>query len=152
MFLAPFMHESAAVVAIISQMITPAIFILATGNLIGGGIARIARVVDRSRVLVDRLPSEKDSEDYRSAKRVLESYKRRTIALEYSLTAYYSAVGFFVAASLFVALSAFARLLVAVPTALTVIGALLVFAGSMSALIEIRIATGHIRNDIDREL
>ena len=152
MFLAPFLHESAAVVAIISQMITPAIFILATGNLIGGGMTRLGRVVDRARALVPQLPQDKTTQAYAQARIILESYKRRSSALEAALTAYYAAVGLFVAASLFVAISAFATALVGVPTILTVIGALLVFAGAMSSLAEIRIATGHVRKEIDLEL
>lgn len=153
MFLAPFMHDSAAVVAVISQMITPAIFILAAGNLINGSITRVARVVDRTRTLFKALPPEEaDPAAYKAAMVQLTGYRRRARALESSLTAYYVAVGLFVAASLFVAISVFAPFLIAVPTVLSVAGAVSVFAGAMYSLMEIRIATNGLRREIDEEL
>ena len=152
-FLTPYLHESQAAVAIISQMITPAIFILATGNLINVNVSRLGRIVDRTRLLLSQLPDARQNPgDYAKISNTLKTYRRRSAALEYGLTAYYIAVACFVLASLFVALSVLEPHLVALPTILSVIGALFVLLGSGGALCEIRIATGLLRKEIDEEL
>ena len=40
--------------AIVSAMITPAILILAAGSLVSSTLVRLGRIVDQTRVLVDR--------------------------------------------------------------------------------------------------
>ena len=153
MFLTPYLHESSAAVAIISQMITPAIFILATGNLINVNVSRLGRITDRTRMLLAQVPqAAEDPAGHAGASATLRTYSQRATVLEYGLTAYYIAVACFVLASLFVAVSVFAPHLVALPTILSVIGALFVLLGSGGALIEIRIATGRLRRDIEEEL
>ena len=147
------MNQTASTVAIIAQMITPAIFILACGNLLGSTTNRVARVFDRSRSLIEEARGHTaQSSEHEFIRQELEIYKKRAYALEYAMTFFYAAIGFFVAASLFVAISVAVPELVWLPTALTVIGALLVLAGSIASLIEVRLATGVVRALIDRSL
>ncbi len=147
------LHQTASAVAIIAQMITPAIFILACGNLLASTVSRVARVFDRSRVLIDEARTHTaHSTEHVFLRAELEIYKRRAYALEYAMTLYYTAIGFFVAASLFVAISVIAPVVAWLPTALTVVGALLVLGGSIASLIEVRLATGAVRSLIDRSL
>lgn len=48
-------HVQSPALAIISAMITPAILILASGNLVNSTLTRLGRIVDRTRALIDRL-------------------------------------------------------------------------------------------------
>ncbi|MDE2480898.1 MAG: DUF2721 domain-containing protein [bacterium] len=147
------MQQTGSVVAIIAQMITPAIFILACGNLVASTMSRVARVVDRSRLLLDESHAHTEhSEAHTFITTELDVYKRRAVLLENALTLYYSAIGTFVLASLFVALSALIAAVLWVPTALTVFGAVLVLFGALASLREVRLATGTTRKLIDRAL
>ncbi len=131
--------HAGGVVAIISQMITPAIFILACGNLVGSGIARLVRVVDRVREMASKL-SVAD----------LASFKRRAIYLERALIAYYGAIALFVVSSLLIALTVAYPTILFVPTITTILGAFSVLYGAMNSLLEVRIAAGMLRQEIER--
>jgi hypothetical protein len=149
------MNQSAAVVAVISQMITPAIFILAVGNLINGALTQVARAVDRVRALLEQAAACKGADEalYQRTLELLHIHQRRTKLVEFSLSCYYSAIGLFVAASLSVAVDVFtANHVPWLATALTVIGALSLLSGSVSMLIEVRLATSTVRLEIDREI
>lgn len=142
-------------VAVISQMITPAIFILAAGNLINGAITRVGRIVDRTRAYFTRARElhATDPIAYRALLSELQILKRRSAAVEFALAMYYAAIGMFVAASLSVALDVFTGGRVPwLATGLTILGACAVFAGSMAMLVEVRLATGTLRREIDREM
>lgn len=154
MFFSAAIHQSAQVVAVISQMITPAIFILAAGNLINGAITRVGRIVDRTRAYFVRARElhATDPVAYKSLLAELQILKRRSAVVEFALAVYYAAIGLFVAASLAVALDVFAGGRIPwLATALTIVGACAVFAGSMAMLVEVRLATGTLRREIDRE-
>ncbi len=147
------MNQTGSAVAIIAQMITPAIFILACGNLVASTVTRVARVVDRSRLLLDESHAHTaQSEAHTFIAAELDVYKRRAELLEGALTYYYAAIGTFVLASLFVAISALVSAVLWIPTALTVIGAILVLLGALGSLREVRLATGTTRKLIDRAL
>lgn len=136
-------------------MITPAIFILATGNLINGALTRVARIVDRTRHFFTRAREirETDPEGFREILSELQTYKKRSAAVEFALSVYYLAIGLFVAASLSVALDVFGGgRLPWLATILTILGACAVLAGSLSMLVEVRLATGTLRREIDREI
>jgi hypothetical protein len=149
------LRQSAAVVAVISEMITPAIFILATGNLINGSLTRVARIVDRARQQIERANELKDTDPqgFHEILNELQLYKKRSSVAEFALSAYFSAIGLFVAACLSVALDVFSGgRLPWLATALTIVGASAMFAGSIANLIEVRLATGTLRREIDREI
>jgi hypothetical protein len=130
-------HQMGGVVAIISQMITPAIFILACGNLVVSTMTRVARIVDRVRAAGSTM------DDFE-----LNLYSRRSVLVERALVSYYAAIALFVLSSLLIALSIIIPELVLVPTAVTILGAIAVFAGAMNSLLEVRLAAGLVRHEI----
>lgn len=152
MFFTALMHQSNAVVAVISQMITPAIFILATGNLVGSALTRLVRCVDRARKLLAEL-RELPIEDPEAlfTLRQIGVYRRRVTLLENILSFYYFAIFVFVAASLAIALDViFGDHFPWLATFFTLVGATCVLVGSALFLVETRLATGGLREEIDR--
>ena len=146
--------QTAPIVALIAQMITPAIFILATGNLVNSAMQRIARVFDRARDLIVRANTAREKGDesaFELMREELRSYRNRAGWLDRALTLYYVAIGLFVLASLAIALNAIIgdRLAYA-PATLTVFGALSLLGGSLAILIETRLASGVLRREIDQ--
>lgn len=124
--------------AILSAMITPAIFLTANGSLIISTSNRMSRVVDRIRVLNDladklcRGVSDLDFTQERLA-HVQDQLGRlvwRGDRIRYALTALYLAFGTFAGTSLTLAIDAWTNnLLVLLPTLLAVLGvALMLFA------------------------
>src|SRR5579862_7065463 len=99
--------KTAPIVAVIAQMITPAIFILATGNLLNSAMQRIARVFDRARDLIRQANEHWENGDLAAFEIITEelrSYRHRAGWLDRALTFYYVAIGLFVLASLAIAL------------------------------------------------
>lgn len=150
MWLAPYLHQTQEAVAIISQMITPAIFILACGNLVSSTQIRVGRIVDRARVLIAQLDEETDESEREFAIAQLDLYRRRSTYLERAMEFFYSSIAIFVVSSLLIAFTVVFPQLVILPTLTTVFGAVLVFLGAMNALSEMRLATGLLRAEIDR--
>jgi hypothetical protein len=148
------MNQSAPVVGVISQMITPAIFIFGAAALVNGALTRIVRVVDNTRALLARMREARtgDPAYYQALVGELAVYRRRAAYVEVAIAAYYASVGLFVAASLAVAIDVFSggRLPWAA-TILTILGALMLLVGSVALLLEIRLATGALRREIERE-
>jgi hypothetical protein len=150
-FLLPYIKETQAAVAVISQMIAPAIFIMASGNLVNSTQARIGRIVDRARALLVQLESiDAPSARWTDLTRELDIYRRRSMHLERAMMAFYGAIATFVLSSLIVGLSVIVPYLVWVPTITTGVGAILLLAGSMSSLFEVRLAAGMLRTEIER--
>lgn len=116
----------------LSAMITPAIFMTANGSLIISTSNRMARVVDRIRVLNDlgdRICRGVTDLDY-TAERLAHVHDQldrllwRSNRIRYALTALYLAFGAFVGTSLGLALDVlvFANNLAALPSGLAVVG------------------------------
>lgn len=150
------MGQTSPVVALIAQMITPAIFILATGNLVNSAMQRIVRVVDRARELITRaneLHAKGDNDAYAFVCTELQNYRTRAGWIERSLSLYYFAIGLFVLASLSIPLNVVTGdHLQWAATILTVLGAIALLGGSFAFFIETRLATGLLRREIDREV
>ncbi|MDR3638133.1 MAG: DUF2721 domain-containing protein [Isosphaeraceae bacterium] len=117
--------------ATLSAMITPAIFLTANGSLIISTSNRMARVVDRIRVLNDlwdRLCRGASDLDYRADRMAhvqdqLDRLVWRSDRIRYALVALYLAFGAFVGTSLALAVDVlFGNSLVALPTGLAVLG------------------------------
>jgi hypothetical protein len=122
----------------LSAMITPAIFMTANASLIISTSNRVARVVDRIRVLndqTDRIGRGVTDFDF-TAERMehfqdqLKRLQQRSDVLRFALTALYLAFSSFVGTSLALALDTMLSMsLVALPTLLAVVGVgLLLFA------------------------
>jgi hypothetical protein len=117
--------------AVLSAMITPAIFLTANGSLIISTSNRMSRVVDRIRVLNDlgdklcRGATDLDfTEDRRAhVQEQLTHLVSRGDRIRYALTSLYLAFGAFAGTSLALAIDVWTgNLLVALPTLLAVLG------------------------------
>ena len=131
--------------ATLSAMITPAIFMTANGSLIISTSNRMSRVVDRIRVLNDRgdeLCRGASGLDYVEERRahVADQLRRlewRGDRIRYALTMLYLAFASFVGTSLTLAIDVLLdNRLVALPTALSVVGVGLLLMASVNLVRE----------------
>jgi hypothetical protein len=138
---------------IISTMITPAVLILAAGNLVTSTFSRLIRISDRARVMMGQLDAARGAQ--RTAEialytELLEEYRRRSRYVERALSAFYLAIGLLVMASLAIAVDRlFADRIPLVPVTFTVSGAVVLLVGTLSLFQETRISSGAIRREID---
>ena len=72
-------------VSIISEMITPALLILASGSLLGTVVARLGRVVDRARKIAADLNSDATKRD-ETARETMHLLERRETCFERSMS------------------------------------------------------------------
>jgi len=146
-------HEPQSSLAIISAMITPAILILASGNLVSSTLTRLGRIVDRARALGDHLAAHGNAMTVSASAElteILRNYRRRSIFVARALSAYYAAIGFFIVTSLTIALDNFMQSLVPwLAVALTVVGVLLLLLGTLALVIETNLASGMLGRELD---
>jgi len=139
---------------IISASLTPAILILATGSLVASTLTRIARIVDRARVILERVASARDRGDQQGVAENttwLRMYARRASLAERALTMYYTAIGLFVASSLAITVDNLTHDSVPwLSLVLVVSGAICLFVGTAALIIETHMATGILREEIMR--
>jgi hypothetical protein len=121
-------------------MITPAILILATGNLVASTLTRLGRITDRARVLIQLRRDYRLHEDFQGASAydgLLRGYVRRAWLVERALSAYYLAIGLFVAASLAIAFDAAVHnALPWLASSFVVAGAILLLIGTLLVFLE----------------
>lgn len=146
-------HTPQTSLAIISAMITPAILILASGNLVSSTLTRLGRIVDRARALGDHLAKNHDGMGGLASAEladILLLYRRRSAFVARALSAYYAAIGFFIVTSLTIALDNFAQWLVPwLAVVLTVIGVLLLLLGTLALVVETNLASGMLGRELD---
>ena len=138
---------------IVSTMITPAILILAAGNLVASTFSRLMRIGDRAREMMGKL------DDARAAQRtaeialyasLLDEYRERSLLVERALSAFYLAIGLLVSASLAIALDrVLGNKIPWAPVLLTVAGAVVLLVGTLSLFRETRMSSGGIRREIE---
>jgi Protein of unknown function (DUF2721) len=141
------MPEMSAPLALLSSMITPAVLISASGTLILSTSTRLARVIDRVRVVIGSLQAlysdaAPDHVETRRAhvERQLEMQTRRVRLIQRALTTFYVSLGVFVATTVSIALSAFVPDAAFLPSALGVAGTLSLFYGCVLLIGETRLA------------
>lgn len=146
-------HTPQSSLTIISAMITPAILILASGNLVSSTLTRLGRIVDRARALGDHLAANRQAMSGGASDEltdILRNYRRRATFVARALSAYYAAIGFFIVTSLMIALDNFMQSLVPwLAVALTVIGVLLLLLGTLALVIETNLASGMLGRELD---
>ncbi len=152
----PFTTTGAAYIAL-STMITPALFMTATGSMIISTSNRMSRIVDRIRTLneqadrLDRRLTDLDYPDERAAffNEELRHLEWRSDRVRFALTFLYMSLSAFVGTSL--TLGADVLLggpIVALPTGLAVLGVGLLLAGSVNLTREAHRALGSNRQEI----
>jgi hypothetical protein len=139
--------------AAIAAIVTPAILILACGNLVTSTLSRLARVVDRSRVLMTRLEESFEAHDDRALKTYAAWLRRdraRVELAERALRFFYTAIAFFVTACLAIAADRIFRDNAALfALGLTVVGATSLLGGTACLVLETNYAIGSLREEID---
>jgi hypothetical protein len=145
--------HSASYLPIISEMITPAILMLAAGSLVNSTLTRLARIVDRTRVLIDLVAGSRDRGDLGGVQWAISwfpMYKRRVSLVERALTMFYTAIGMFVASSLAITVDHFIPdTLPWVSVTLAVLGVSFLLSGTVALVIETHIAAGAVRREIE---
>ena len=147
---------SSAAVAMIAAMITPALLILASASLVATVLVRMARVVDRARVLA-AIAHEGNWEKLGATPTqlgiALERHARRARCAEWSIALLYAAVVVFVVTCISIAVDhAAGESLSWLPVGLAIAGALLLLAGGALMVAESKLAGDQITEEIRHAL
>lgn len=151
--------DSAAAIAVLTAMITPAVLISACGSMILSTSSRLGRVVDRVRTLSDRLEdmAERNERGEVAIERQaaifqqLDKLTSRARLLQRCMVTFYLSLGMFVATSVAIGVVAFtgnARHNL-VPVGLGLTGACFLFYGSILLIFEARLALSTIHSEMD---
>lgn len=152
------MPDSNATIALslLSAMITPALLISACGTLIFSTSSRLARIVDRVRMLarqVEELCERPEEDPVREQmveiERQLATSAERTRLVQGSLTSFYVALGLFVATTVSIGATRLVGMAEWLPAALGVTGTLVLFWGSVLLIRETRLALGSVRREME---
>jgi hypothetical protein len=143
--------------AVLTSMITPALLISATGTFILSTSNRLGRVVDRVRIVSEKMDSLMQSSDpamimleerKKSLIEQLGQLSKRANLLQRSLTVLYLASGAFVATSVAIGIAAALQTAhVWVPVVLGIIGSGFLFYGSMMLIFEARLAVASLEQE-----
>jgi hypothetical protein len=138
------MNQPLLAQTIISSMITPAFLILGAANLANIALTRLARTVDRARVVMGL-----DKGTYPQADLWLARYARRARLAESAILCFFSGVALFVASCLSIAIDHYTGGdLTWLPVSLTIIGMLVLLAGAIFLGQECRVASQQIFDEI----
>lgn len=136
--------------AILTAMLAPAFFLTATASLLLSANNRLARVIDRARVLLKELAETEDAEERDQLERHILRQKKRSKIILRGSQLLYTAISFFVGTSLSVAGDAFLGYrLGAVPTILAAFGVLAMFAASLLLARESSLAVEAVNEEMD---
>jgi hypothetical protein len=140
---------------LLAAMVTPAVLISAAGTLVFSTTSRLARLVDRARVLAHELEALADRPDdpFAVERRAeiehhLEVRARRSQLVQSAVTRFYIALGLFVATTLGVGVVTLVPAIEWIPPVLGILGSLGLFSGCVQLLRETRLALGAL----DREM
>ncbi|MDQ3537024.1 MAG: DUF2721 domain-containing protein [Bacteroidota bacterium] len=144
----------------LSAMITPAVLILATGQLILTTSQRLARSMDRARKLSDSLEDMKAKESLEPVKNginkeallflLLKGTARRSIKLQKAMSVLYIALSLFVCTSVSIGLlEVFGFVQGWIPVTLGLSGVALMFYATILLITETRIALGTVDKEME---
>jgi hypothetical protein len=129
-------------------MITPALLILGSASLIATALVRLARVVDRSRVLIGTIDSQPAAQT-QAIGAALDRHERRAILAERSVALFFAAVIVFVLACLSIGADTLAHgTLAPLPIGLTILGMFVLIGGAAVMVAESSLGTAQIREEI----
>ena len=136
--------------AILTAMLAPAFFLTATSSLLMSANTRLARIIDRTRVLLKELAEADDPEESDLLDQRIALQRRRTLIVMRGSQFLYLAISFFVATSLTVAADSLVGYrLGATPTVLAVFGVLSMFAASVLLSRESVLAVRLVNDEMD---
>ncbi len=152
------MDALSTTLAVLTAMITPAVLISACGTMILSTSTRLGRVVDRVRMLSDRLeqlahePSEMELYEERRSViyQQLDKLTSRARILQRCMVTFYIALGIFVSTSVAIGLVAVSGARYHwIPIVTGLIGACFLFYGSILLIFEARLALSTIHIEMD---
>jgi hypothetical protein len=136
--------------AILTAMLAPAFFLTATSSLLMSANTRLARIIDRTRVLLRELADAEDPDESAALDQWIAMQRRRTSIVMRGSQFLYLAITFFVATSLTVAAdSLVGNRLGATPTVLAVLGVLSMFTASVLLARESGLAVRLVNAEMD---
>ena len=136
--------------AILTAMLAPAFFLTATASLLMSANTRLARIIDRTRVLLKELAETEDAVESDLLDQRIALQRRRTLIVMRGSQFLYLAISFFVATSLTVAADSLVGYrLGATPTILAVLGVLSMFAASLLLSRESVLAVRLVNEEMD---
>jgi hypothetical protein len=136
--------------AILTAMLTPAFFLTATASLLISANSRLARVIDRARVLLRELP-DLTEDDRLQHEALIALQRRRSLIILRGSQLLYVAISFFVGTSLAVAGDAFLGYRASgLPTALAALGVTSMFAASLLLAREAALAVSAVNDEMDQ--
>lgn len=135
---------------ILTAMLAPALFMTASASLTLSANNRLARVVDRLRVLFEQLEQSTDTLAPYVARQI-DRHRRRSRIILRAVRLLYLALSAFVATSLSVAIEGLARLgLGPLPTLLALLGVLLMLVACLDLSREIRMAVQALDDEFEQ--
>lgn len=146
------MPQNAAIAhyAILTAMLAPAFFLTATASLLMSANTRLARIIDRIRVLLKELAEAQDSVEHNVLDQRIALQRRRILLVMRGSQCLYLAISCFVATSLTVAADALLGYrLGAAPTVLAVLGVLGMFAASVLLARESTLAVKLVNDEMN---
>lgn len=137
---------------ILTSLLAPALFLAATGSLLVSANNRLARVVDRLRVLIALWPTipppRRDGLEMQIAR-----HRRRSRYVLHACVLLYCAVGGFVGTSLALAVDAYSGFrLPILPTGMAVVGVLCLLGASVYLGLEVSLAVRSFDEELDLDL
>ncbi len=137
---------------ILTSLLAPALFLAATGSLLVSANNRLARVVDRLRVLIALwptiLPPKRAGLEMQIAR-----HRRRSRYVLHACVLLYFAVGGFVGTSLALAVDAYSGFrLPILPTGMAVVGVLCLLGASVFLGLEVSLAVRSFDEELDLDL
>lgn len=150
--------DSEWAIAVLTAMITPAVLISACGSMILSTSTRLGRIVDRVRVLSEKLENmpERNERGATTAERQalifqqLDKLTSRARILQRCMVTFYLSLGMFVATSVAIGIVPFiATRYNLIPVILGLAGACFLFYGSVLLIMEARLALSTIHAEMD---
>ncbi|MFN2453263.1 MAG: DUF2721 domain-containing protein [Pyrinomonadaceae bacterium] len=152
------MEPPSSALSVLTAMITPAVLISACGTMILSTSTRLGRVVDRVRVISDRLEELANSDPamkFYEERRImifgqLDKLTSRARLLQRCMTVFYLALGIFVSTSVAIGVVAVSSARYNwVPVVFGLLGACFLFYGSILLIFEARLALSTIHTEMD---
>lgn len=136
---------------VLGAMLAPALLITGTAGLLTSANARLARVVDRLRVLVAEYDHECDSESYMAS--LITRHRKRSHMILQAVAFLYAALACYVGASLSLAFNVLGHeRLSGVPIIFSIIGVSLMLVGCLYMWREVRMAITSFEAEIDHDI
>ena len=141
---------------LLAAMVTPAVLISAAGTLVFSTTSRLARIVDRARVLgreLEELDSAAEApfaeERRREIEHQFEVRAQRSRLVQRAVTAFYVALGLFVATTVLIGLGSFLAIEALLPSAFAIVGTLVLFYGCIELIRETRLALQAVDGEME---